>query len=478
MIQNEKCKQLASKTFGYCDRVNLHVPKSFCAIVCRGEPEVWCRESVKDARLKRLSENPVPKSEKDKELVTVFIPTIEGDAAYLERTIKSVKENASGPIEIFVVADGWEYSALDGEKVLNCPKRIGLRAAMNIIAEKASGKYIVKLDGHCALTPEWDIRLKSVCNSNTVVVPAVDMLDEKTWQGSYGDMSFATLDGNLQMRYIRPYETVGKCPLETDIITMTACCWIMETEYYKSLGGCDEELGMWGNLGAEWALKVWLTGGRLLLRADVVCSHLFRKKAPFTIDILKKVSGSRKLCQQWIIGTDRRRTRTPGWLVEKFAYINNRDIPLFGLGGKGHSIRRQDWDFLKSFIEQNNIKNVLEFGSGKSTLMFDNLGCNVASYDTIPFFVDTVQALSSEKTRVLQWDDCISIKEQFDLLFIDGPAGGENREKSYEIGSQVNTKFIACHDANRKWETLWAEKYLADRKLVASSPDNIVKIYG
>jgi len=164
--------------------------------------------------------------------------------------------------------------------------------------------------------------------------------------------------------------------------------------------------------------------------------------------------------------------------VEKFAYIENCDVPLFGLGGKGYSIRTKDRDFLKSLVEKNKIKNILEFGAGKSTLMFDNLGCNVTSYDTIPFFVNAVKVLGSDRVRAFLWDGKdADIKDRYDLVFIDGPAGGDTREPSYRLASNIKTKYIACHDANRKWETLWAEKYLAGKELVASSPDNVMKVY-
>lgn len=471
-IQNEKCQQLISKSYGFCDRVNMNVPRSFCELVCRGEPERWSRENIKQARMKQFLKNPIPKSEKDNKLTTVIIAAVEGDRQYLGRTIESVKKNAVGPIEVIVVADGW--TGTNGE--LSYPVRIGLRKAMNIAAERAKGKYLVKLDGHCAMSPEWDVRLKAPCNKNTVVAPAIDRLNEDTWEGGGGDMSFATLDSSLRMQYIRPYEIIGQCPLEVDVITMTACCWMMEKDYYFELGGCDEELGMWGELGAEWALKVWLTGGRTVLRTDVVCSHLFREKTPFSLNAVVRKNGLRKLCKQWILGQDNRRVRTPGWMIEKFSYMNKKDIPLFGLGGKGYSIRNKDWDFLKSFVQKNNLKKILEFGSGKSTLMFDNLGCKVISYDTLPFYAMTVQALSTGKVQVRQWDGK-KIKGEFDLLFIDGPAGGENREQSYKIGSQVNTKYIACHDANRKWESKWIDKHLSNQKCVLSMDDNGIKVF-
>lgn len=471
-IQNKKCRQLISKSYGFCDRLNMNVPASFCQLVCQGRPEEWGRQSIKETRIKKFLKIPLPKSTSDNEITTVIIPAVEEDREYLERTIKSVKDNALGSIEVIVVADGW--TGTNGE--LSYPKRIGLRKAMNLAAEKAKGKYLVKLDGHCAMSPEWDNRLKVACKGKMITVPAIDHLNTDTWTGEGGDMSFVTLDGSLRMQYVHPYEYKGECPLESDIISMTACCWMMEKDYYFELGGCDEELGVWGELGAEWALKAWLTGGRMMLRADVVCSHLFRKTTPFTIDSVVRRNALRKMCCQWILGKDKRRTRTPGWMIEKFAYMNKKDIPLFGLGGKGYSIRDKDWKFLRAFVQKNNLKNILEFGAGKSTLMFDNLGCNVISYDTLPFYAKTVQALSSKRVQVRHWDNK-QIKGRFDLLFIDGPAGGENREQSYKIGSKANARYIACHDANRKWESKWIDKYLSNRKCVASMDDNVIKVF-
>ena len=471
-IRNEKCQQLISKGYGYCEKVHWNVPSSFCQLICRGKPKNLFGENARKARLERLLAKPVPKSIKDSEIVTIIIPVVEGDKQYLKRTIKSVKENAVGPIEIIVVADGWQGS--NGE--LSYPVRIGMRKAINIAAEKAKGKYLVKLDGHCAMTKGWDVRLKAACEKNTIAVPTIDRLNEGTWQGEGSDMSFNTFDGSLRVPYIHPYKLIEECPLEIDTIAMIACCWMMEKDYYFELGGCDEELGVWGELGAEWSLKAWFTGGRLILRTDVICSHLFRLKTPFVVDVIRRRNALRKLCRQWLLGKDKRRTRTPGWMIEKFAYMNNRDINLFGLGGRGYSIRNKDWNFLKSFVQKNNLKNILEFGAGKSTLMFDNLGCNVISYDTIPLHAKTVQALATKNVQVRQWDNK-QISGKFDLLFIDGPAGGANREQSYKIGSEANVKYIACHDAQREWELKWIDKYLSGRKCILSMDDNVIKVF-
>ena len=53
-IQNEKCRQLISKSYGFCERVNMNVPRSFCELICRDEPEKWSRESIKQARMKEF----------------------------------------------------------------------------------------------------------------------------------------------------------------------------------------------------------------------------------------------------------------------------------------------------------------------------------------------------------------------------------------------------------------------------------------
>jgi len=93
------------------------------------------------------------------------------------------------------------------------------------------------------------------------------------------------------------------------------------------LGGHDETLGKHGNVGSEWSLKVWLTGGKMLLRTDVVCAHLFRKKTPFEYSYDDRENGRKKLYKQWVLGEDPRRKRPIEWLLYKFHnYTQQRPI--------------------------------------------------------------------------------------------------------------------------------------------------------
>ncbi|MFA5163825.1 MAG: hypothetical protein WC441_04910 [Patescibacteria group bacterium] len=486
---------------GYCDKVCKRVPEVFCELACQGNWKEYRRKRI-DPVINKVELTSEQKSNPD--LVSVIICCDVDDAKYLKKTVESIKDNAVGKIEVIVMCDDWhrndppkyDYTLRTGIEWENEVNRFcmlnrdwviqrvatdkkGLRNSLNFAVKNlAKGKYIAKLDAHCAMTPEWDVRIKASCVGDVVAAPCIDRLDELTWQGNDADMSFATINGNMRMDYIHPYSNIDAMPLECEAICITGCCFMMERDYYLRLGGCDESLGVWGALSTEWSLKTWLTGGKILLRTDVVCSHLFREKTPFTIDKFKLENAFRRLCEQWVmkINNPLKQTRDASWLVTHFSYINGYDIPMFGLGGGGQTIRPKDWEFLKAFIKNNDIKNVLEFGAGKSTLMFDQLGLKVTSVETIPHIRDTVKSLLSGNSEVVL-SDFFTGWEQNDLIFIDGPAGGENREDNYKIVSESNTRFIACHDAHREWETKWIEKYFGGYKEIACMDDRRIRIF-
>ncbi|MHC4605034.1 MAG: hypothetical protein ACYS6W_17090, partial [Planctomycetota bacterium] len=96
--------------------------------------------------------------------------------------------------------------------------------------------------------------------------------------------------------------------------------------YYWQLDGSDESLGEWGGIGAEWALKAWLTGGRCLIRTDVVCYHLFRKFTPYDIDDEARKMTLEKLYDQWVLGNDPRIKKPMAWLVMKFHHYERSRI--------------------------------------------------------------------------------------------------------------------------------------------------------
>ena len=83
---------------------------------------------------------------------------------YLERTIRDVLDNAEGEIEVIVVLDGYvPDSKIDMQDArvlfLHYAFPVGQRAAINEAARQARGKYIMKLDAHCAVDKGFDVKL-------------------------------------------------------------------------------------------------------------------------------------------------------------------------------------------------------------------------------------------------------------------------------------------------------------------------------
>lgn len=131
----------------------------------------------------------------------------------------------------------------------------------------------------------------------------------------------------------------------------------------------------------------------------------------------------------------------------------------YGLEFGGGCLTEEDWKFIRDTIKENNIKTILEFGAGLSTLLLNELGIKVITYETHNGWVDKIKSLN-DKCDVRLWDgNSIDNIEKFDFAFIDGPAGGANREFSTKIASEV-ANILIVHDAGREYEMKWQEKYI------------------
>lgn len=130
---------------------------------------------------------------------------------------------------------------------------------------------------------------------------------------------------------------------------------------------------------------------------------------------------------------------------------------IFKFGGG--SISEKDWQFLQSVLKTYNVKSVLEFGCGLSTLLFAEEGMNVTSYETMKHWIERVVE-KAPSVNINRWDGKdTELSGKFDFAFVDGPAGGENREHSVRIASE-HADIIVVHDGNFGPEKKWQEKYL------------------
>lgn len=207
-------------------------------------------------------------------MISVIIPARQ--EPYINKTIKSLYDNAIEEIEVIVVLEGEAAEIDERAKVIFHPNPLGRRVGMNEAAKMAKGEYLFHIDAHCSMSEAWDIRLKDSCKEKTLVVSIIQSMDEKTWKGKPKHYyTFVSLDRNLKEHWWGKYKQIPYCDTVEETMAFTGCGWLIRKDFYEELGGCDESLGQLCHLGPEWALKVWCNDGRMLLRKDVICGHVF-----------------------------------------------------------------------------------------------------------------------------------------------------------------------------------------------------------
>jgi len=128
------------------------------------------------------------------------------------------------------------------------------------------------------------------------------------------------------------------------------------------------------------------------------------------------------------------------------------------------SINSDEWLALKRVTKDYEVKDVVEFGSGLSTGLFNDLGLNIRSLETNGRMVNG---------NVELWDG-ESIQEiHSDMAFIDGPHGGKNREPSYRTVAESNIPIVACHDAHRAEDRVWIDKYFGGWEVISDAPNTL-----
>jgi len=146
--------------------------------------------------------------------------------------------------------------------------------------------------------------------------------------------------------------------------------------------------------------------------------------------------------------------------------VDNDILKKYGFEWGGGCITDKDWLFMEDVIKTYGVKKVLEFGAGLSSLLFASKVEDVVTFETQENWMKKIQDMSTGNNHIFKWDGKkldVDLKEfkdiKFDLAFIDGPAGGGNREFSTMYGSKM-ADIVIVHDAGRVWERKWQAKYL------------------
>ena len=202
---------------------------------------------------------------------------------HINKTINSLIKNATGDIEILVGLDGYKADIIENDivTVLYHSKHIGRRKVSNQLVKLSTGKYLFEIDSHCAVSYGWDTKLKCVCDDNTIVGCSINSLNEETWEGNDDRWVGGKVIDTIKWEWDKINDQ--KVEKVEEVESFNTCGWMIRRDYFDLLNGHDEELGEWGWENVEWTLKNKKSSGKIIVRTDVVVSHLFREYYPYEI---------------------------------------------------------------------------------------------------------------------------------------------------------------------------------------------------
>lgn len=292
--------------------------------------------------------------------LSILIPA--RNELFLARTIADILAHAESDYEILAVLDGaWADPPVpDHPRVtmIYHPQSVGQRAATNEAARTSSGKYLMKVDAHCAFDQGFDVKLLADMQPDWTMVPVMRNLHAFDWvcpeghrryQGPSGPCDVCgkptvrdvvwiaksspqstayRFDNTLHFQYWGEYKSKQKGDL-VETMSLQGSCFLVTREKYFDLELCDEAHGSWGQQGVEVACKTWLSGGRVIVSKKTWYAHMFRTQGgdfgfPYPNPGIEKARAySRDL---WIGGKWPKAKHSLSWLIERFAPVPDWDV--------------------------------------------------------------------------------------------------------------------------------------------------------
>lgn len=296
--------------------------------------------------------------------LSILIPA--RNEMFLSRTIQDILEHITADTEIIAVLDGqWADPGIQQNErvtVLYYPESIGQRAATNKAAEIATGKYVMKVDAHCAFAPGFDTVLLADMQDDWTVAPLMKNLHAFDWVCKCGARTYQgpkrcavcgstdvemdvvwiakrspnstayRFDSTMHFQYWNEFKKrpEGQPPL-SESMSLQGSCWMATRDKYFELGLCDEEFGSWGQQGVEVACKTWLSGGKVIINHNTWYAHMFRTNGPefgFPYPLSgSQVSQARKRSRELFPGNGwDKAVHDFDWLIRKFSPVPDWDV--------------------------------------------------------------------------------------------------------------------------------------------------------
>lgn len=256
--------------------------------------------------------------------LSVLIPA--RNEEFLDLTIKDVLDNIEGKTEVIAVLDGYlpdpPLTQNDPRvTIIYLPESLGQRAATNRAAKIAKGKYVMKLDAHCAVDKGFDVKMLQAfkeVGDDVTMIPTMRNLHvfdwvcpdghrryqgrsgvcieqikdedcqcekqcgkptvkEVVWRPKPSPQSVAfRFDKTMHFQYWGAWGNQQKGDL-IETMSIQGSCFMITKEKYWEWDVCSEtDFNSWGQQGVEVACKTWLSGGRVLCNRRTWYAQMFR----------------------------------------------------------------------------------------------------------------------------------------------------------------------------------------------------------
>lgn len=259
---------------------------------------------------------------------------------HLPRMVAHLLEALTGDTEIIVVQDGEPIQPLPEHPRLRVYNReyAGLKPSINFAAAQAHGKYLFKLDAHCAVSIGIDEVLPQHMESNWMVVPRFYTLDAEAWESRdnrhcdywYLDCPLTDPKG-YRFRaggywFERTQDRANVTPID-ETLTHHGSAWFVERDFFlNQLRGMQVEgYGLSYMEPADLGLRTWLGPweGKVMVNKACWYAHLHQQADTRGYGISMKEIKRAYLwtARHWMFGEWPEAVHDLGWLVDRFAPV-------------------------------------------------------------------------------------------------------------------------------------------------------------
>jgi glycosyltransferase involved in cell wall biosynthesis len=259
-------------------------------------------------------------------MLSIIIPA--RHEKYLKRTIKDIQSKATGDFEIIVVLDGGDDERLEGVKYIYNPKPIGMKYAINSATEIAKGKYLMKIDAHCIVSPGFDAQLIHDHEPDWIQIPRRYKLNEEKWEPNFNEFIdyeywiWPQKYNPPSLHGFRWHERAKEHSATTidDTLTFQGSFWFMARDHWNKHDFMNDE--GYNELHAQEAAYLgtatWMNGGRVVVNKNTWYCHLHSKRG-YSINNPKRDQCYAYSYKHWVLDNKEGFTA----LIEKFWPLPN-----------------------------------------------------------------------------------------------------------------------------------------------------------